>query len=165
MTVALTVTSGKATQMCISNTAACTAWTTSAATKTWTLAAGDGDKTVYAFWKDAAGHVSAAPATATIKLDATAPVGGTMSGAITGTSLALTWSGFSDALSGLASYKLVGGTTSPPAGCATGTVGYSGAGTSATVTMTKGKTNYYRLCALDAAGNVTAGVLATIKGI
>ncbi len=165
VTVALTVTSGKATQMCLSNTAACTAWVTSAATKTWSLPAGDGDKTVYAFWKDAAGHVSAAPATATIKLDATAPVVGSMSGTITGTSLALTWSGFSDALSGLASYKLVGGTTSPPAGCATGTVVYAGTKTTATATMTKGKTNYYRLCALDAVGNVTAGLLATVKGI
>jgi len=165
VTVALTVTSGKATQMCVSNTSACTAWATAVATKTWTLAAGDGEKTVYVSWKDAAGHVSAAPATATIKLDATAPIGGTMSGTVNGTTLALSWSGFSDALSGLASYKLIGGTTSPPVGCATGTVVYAGTGTTASATMTKGKTNYYRLCAVDAAGNVTAGLLATVKGI
>ncbi len=49
-------------------------WVAYAATASWTLAAGDGTKTVYAQFRDAAGNVSA-NATDTIGLDGTLPTG------------------------------------------------------------------------------------------
>ncbi|MBE3039483.1 MAG: hypothetical protein IMZ62_11810, partial [Chloroflexi bacterium] len=49
-------------------------WITAAASATWTLAAGDGTKTVYAQYKDAAGNESQS-ASDTIMLDATPPSG------------------------------------------------------------------------------------------
>jgi hypothetical protein len=47
-------------------------WESYAASKAWTLASGDGTKTVYAQFRDAAGNVSSS-ASDTIGLDATAP--------------------------------------------------------------------------------------------
>ena len=50
------------------------AWEAFSATKPWTLASGDGEKTVYVQFQDAAGNVSS-NATDTIVLDTTAPTG------------------------------------------------------------------------------------------
>lgn len=49
-------------------------WEAYATSKSWTMAAGDGTKTVYAQYRDAAGNVSSSAAD-TIILDATAPTG------------------------------------------------------------------------------------------
>ena len=48
-------------------------WETYATTKSWTLASGDGLKTVYARFKDVAGNVTTATISATITLGATPP--------------------------------------------------------------------------------------------
>ncbi len=45
-------------EMCISNTTTCTSFETYATSKTWTLETGDGTKTVYVQYRDAAGRVS-----------------------------------------------------------------------------------------------------------
>ncbi|MDD5466128.1 MAG: SH3 domain-containing protein [Candidatus Omnitrophica bacterium] len=60
--VTLTLAATGATQMAISNTAdfAGVSWETYAASKSWTLTAGDGTKTVYAKFRDAGGDVSTA---------------------------------------------------------------------------------------------------------
>jgi len=50
------------------------AWQDAGASKSWTLASGDGNKTVYAQFMDLAGNIST-NVTDTIKLDATAPTG------------------------------------------------------------------------------------------
>ena len=64
-----------AAQMQFSNdNAAWSGWETAAGTRAWTLSAGDGEKTVYAQYKDAAGNVSAAVISDSITLDTTAPV-------------------------------------------------------------------------------------------
>ena len=77
--VTLNITAGEGvTGMCVADTdvgaAACTPWAAPAATKPWQLPAGDGAKTVFAYFKNAGGDVSA-PKTANITLDATAPSG------------------------------------------------------------------------------------------
>ena len=46
------------TQMCVSNTDTCTSWETYTTSKSWVLTSGDGTKTVYAWFKDAAGNIS-----------------------------------------------------------------------------------------------------------
>jgi hypothetical protein len=85
-------TQGAVTQMRFSNDgttySAAEAYATS---KTWTLSAGDGTKTVYAQFQDAAGNWSTA-VTDTIVLDTTAPtISARTATNITGTSATITW--------------------------------------------------------------------------
>ena len=74
--------------------------------------------------------------------------------------IALSWSGFSDRGSGIARYVLMSTTArSAPANCTSGTPTYSGTATSFAHTRLTGGTVYrYRLCAVDNAGNFSAGV-------
>ncbi len=131
----------------------------------YTLTSGDGTKTVYAWYKDAANNVSAT-ASASIILDQTAPAGGTLSATPGSNQVALSWPGFTDAGSGLATtnpypYKLTFTTNGIPASCAHGTQIYLGTATSYTHTgLSNGTTYYYRLCATDKAGNTSADAWA-----
>src|SRR5207244_8209545 len=61
----------------------------------YTLAAGDGNKTVYTWYKDAAGNVSTA-ASASILLDTTAPTNGTVTPTVASGQISLNWTGFTD---------------------------------------------------------------------
>jgi hypothetical protein len=149
--------------VCLSNGATCTAWTTYATAKSWTLASTQGSQTVRAWFKDPAGNVSA-PASATIALDQTAPVNGTVTAVAAKTSVALSWSGFSDALSGVVSYTLVYASSGAPASCAVGTRLYAGTSTAFTHSGLSANATYnYRLCATDGAGNVSLGVVKAVK--
>ena len=126
-------------------------------TASWSLTSADGEKTVYVKYRDSAGNWSSAYVD-TIILDRTRPTNGLLS-AVTGTGyISLTWSGFSDALSGISRYSLVYSDTSAPTSCATGTLIYSGSDTFFTHTVpAQGVTYYYRVCAVDSAGNVSTG--------
>ena len=131
----------------------------------YTLPSGDGTKTVYAWYKDAAGNVSAT-ASDSILLDQTPPTNGTLTANAGSGQVALSWSGFSDGGSGLAStntYKLVFATGSSPASsCTSGTQIYQGTATSYTHTgLTNGTTYSYRVCAYDAVGNESTGATAS----
>jgi hypothetical protein len=149
-------------QMCISNTTTCSTWETYAASKSWTLTTGDGGKTVYAWFKDTAGNADATPYSNAITLDATAPTNGTLSATAGNTQVSLSWSGFTDATSGIGSYKLVYATGAAPSTCSSGTQIYSGTGTSYTHTgLTNGTTYYYRACAIDNAQNTSSGSTAS----
>src|SRR5205814_4215158 len=117
---------------------------------------GDGSKTLYAWYKDAAGNVSTIAA-ASILLDQTAPTNGTLTPTAASTQITLNWSGFTDAGSGLATttpYKLVYATGAVPTSCASGTQIFLGAAASFIHSgLTNGTTYFYRLCATDNAGN------------
>lgn len=152
------------TTMCVSNTAACTAWVAFATTRPWTLVAGDGAKTVYVFLKDAAGNVTAAASAprASIILDATLPVGGVVAATPSDAAITLAWAGFTDAGSGIVAYRVVSlaGAVAPTT-CA-GTPIYQGP---ALGYRDPGKVNgatwAYRVCAVDAAGNLSVGAIVT----
>jgi len=164
VTVDVTTISGTATQVCLSATASCTAWKTYAASMPWILASADGAKTVNVWWKNADGTASTSPTSASITLDTTAPSNGTISGKLAGAVATLTWSGAKDTGSGLASYKLMSSTTaSPPASCASGTQVYTGTAASFTTGALPVGTTYFRLCAVDNVGNVSAGITASTK--
>ena len=60
----------------------------------YTLTTGDGSKTVYAWYKDAANNVSATTS-ASIILDQTVPTNGTLTPTTGSTQITLNWSGFS----------------------------------------------------------------------
>jgi hypothetical protein len=92
-------------------------------------------------------------------LDTTAPSGGTFTVTAGVRQVSLSWSGISDATSGVASYRLVfaPGTSAPS--CATGTVLSSGTSTSFLhSSVSTGQTFSYRICALDVAGNISSGL-------
>ncbi len=153
-------------QMCISNTTSCTSWITFAATKTWTLTYGNGTKTVNVWFKDKRGNKNATPYSDTIILDTTVPVNGTVTGTAGDTQVILNWSGFSDALSGIASYKVVFATGSAPTSCSTGTTIYTGLNTSYPHTgLINGTTYGYRICAIDKAGNMSTGATTSAKPV
>ena len=56
-------------QMCISNTTLCSLWETYATSKSWTLSSGDGEKTVYVWFKDSVGNINTTPYSDSIILD------------------------------------------------------------------------------------------------
>jgi hypothetical protein len=151
--------------MCISNATTCTAWEPYAATKAWTLAAGgSGVRTISAGFRDAYGNATATPARATVTYDVTAPTGGTLGATGSSGRASLYWSGFSEPLSGVASYRIVRAAGAPPASCAAGTAVWQGTGTSwADTGLTDGATYGYRVCATDGAGNESAGATATVR--
>lgn len=82
------------------------------------------------------------------------------------TQVTLNWSGFTDTVSGKGGYKVVYSTGSFPYSCSSGTPvpGYDGTSASYTHTgLTNGKTYYYRICAIDKAGNISTGATASAK--
>ncbi len=149
-------------QMCISNTTTCTTWVAYATSTAWTLPTGDGTKTVYVWYKDGAGNADTTPYSDSITLDTTAPTNGTLSATAGNAQVSLSWSGISDATSGIESYKLVYSTGAAPASCSSGTQIYSGMATSYTHTgLTNGMAYYYRACAIDNAQNTSTGATAS----
>ena len=153
---------GSVAEMCISDTSSCSSWEAYATTKMWALPGGEGNKTVYAWFKDSLGNANGSPFSDSIILDSTAPADGTLNAAPGHQKVSLTWNGFSDAASGINSYKLVWSNSGVPAACSAGIEIYSGAGTSYLHTpLTNGAPYYYRVCALDNAGNTSNGATAS----
>lgn len=153
-------------QVCTSNTTGCTSWVPYGATKSWSLQSGEGTKTVYAWFQDGAGNTSLEPASDSITLDVTPPSDGNLSASAGSSRVVLTWSGFSDTLSGIRDYRLVYSTSAPPASCREGTPLYRGVNTSYTHRDLTNATYYYRVCAVDRARNVSTGATAsaTVQG-
>jgi hypothetical protein len=149
--------------MCVTNTTTCTEFQPFAATKSWTLAAGDGAKKVTVFLRDKRGNTTTAATSpsASIALDATAPSNGTVTATAGNAQVALVWTGFADAGSGIASYRVVSATgETAPASCS-GTALYTGSAKSTSITGLVNGTKYaFRVCALDAAGNLSTGAIA-----
>jgi hypothetical protein len=145
-------------QMCVSNTASCTAWVAYATTKTWSLASGSGLRTVNVWFRDTWGNATATPVSASITVDSALPTGGAVVATPGSRSVSLSWSGFADVGTGIVGYTLVSGATAP-ANCATGTVLSTGSATSFSHTgLTASVRVGYRVCAVDGAGNVSGGV-------
>jgi CARDB len=94
--------------------------------------------------------------------DTTPPADGTFNAVAGSNQVSLSWSGFTDAESGIKSYKLVYNTGGFPVSCSDGAQAYSGTNN---VYIHKGLANnttyYYRLCAQDNAGNISTGVTAS----
>jgi hypothetical protein len=167
LTLTATDSSGGPIQMCISNTTTCSAWTSFAPTKSWTLSRGNGIKTVRVWFRDKWRNANPTPYSDTILLDTAAPKNGTVKGIPGDTQVTLNWSGFSDALSGVGSYKVVYAMGSFPLySCSSGTVIYTGTDTSFIHTgRTNGTTYSYRVCAIDKAGNISSGATVRVKPV
>lgn len=155
------------TEMCLSNTTSCTAFSAFATTKAWTLASGSGTKTVSVWFRDRWGNTMATPATATTSLDVTLPVDGRATGAAGNARINLTMSGFSDAHSGLAGLRVAYDPTTAPANCDLGTrIALAATATSTAITgLTNGTVYGVRVCGIDTAGNLSRGVAFTAKPV
>ena len=148
-------------QMCVSSTATCNEFQPFAATRAWTLAAGDGRKTVTVFLRDRLGNTTTAAASpsAAIVLDTAAPTSGSVTAAAGNGQVALSWTGFADAGTGIASYRVVMASGAAAPERCPGDAVYAGTATTATVAgLANGTTYGYRVCAVDGAGNVSTGV-------
>jgi hypothetical protein len=148
--------------MCLAEATSCTGFAPYLATAKYTFGPGDGVRTLRVWYRDASGTTSA-PVSASIILDTIAPTGGTLGATAAVGRIALSWSPAADAGSGVAGYTLVGalGTAPPAAGCAAGTPLYTGSALSFVHAVTARATWSYRLCAVDVAGNVSAGTTKT----
>lgn len=152
------------THVCLSSTTTCTNWVTFAASLTGNLAAGTGARPLYAFFRDQWGNASTTPATDTILLDTTLPPNPTVSVEQRDGQLVLSWPEGSDTPSGLSGYVVAhaAGTTAPA--CSSGAAALpASAGTRrhTIVGLTNGTSYAYRVCAVDVAGNVSAGTIGT----
>jgi hypothetical protein len=165
LTIAATDATGVA-SMCVSTAATCSAWETYATSKTLAVSAA-GTITVNVWFKDTWGNTSAAPVKSTILYDVAAPTGGTVRAVPGSEQIALSWSGFADNASGVASYLVVEAEgTVAPATCTGGTPAPSYGGTATTYTstgLTNGRAYSFRVCAVDRAGNTSAGVTVTSR--
>lgn len=145
-------------EMCVTSRATCTSWIAYQTPYTYTIS-GTGAKTVSVWFRDTYSNVTAAPATDSIIVDNVRPVNGAVSTSGASGEVTVSWSGYSDAISGIASYRVMRaeGTTAPTT-CATGTPIYDGADSSYLDTgLTDGTTYAYRVCAVDNATNTSTG--------
>ncbi|MFK7871822.1 MAG: hypothetical protein AB8C84_01445 [Oligoflexales bacterium] len=170
-TVALSPSAVDASEMLVTNTAACGSggsWEAYSTTKTgWSLAQTNATATVYAQFKDEAGNESSCVSD-TILHDNVAPSapGSFVDGAFnlnSEVSPAMSWSASSDATSGVAYYEVALGTSSG----AINTLTWQNVGlvTSITLTgldLTEGLTYYATIRATDTAGNI--GVVSNGDG-
>jgi len=97
-----------------------------------------------------------------IRLDTTLPAGGTLRATPGNASVALTWTAATDT-SGVPAYKIMFAPNTAPT-CTSGTAAYSGGALAFTHTgLTNGVVYAYRLCPVDGAGNVGAGITASAR--
>jgi predicted phage tail protein len=147
---------------CSNDNSAWSGWEPYATSKVWELTAGDGPKQVYAQFRDASGNL-APTVIAAIVLDTVPPTNGSLTAAPGTGQVNLSWSGFADSGSGIDKYVLRYSTTGYPTP-ATGTLIYQGPATSFThTTLGPGNNHYYRVCAVDKAGNISTGSTAYAK--
>ena len=149
---------GGVASVCLSTTTSCTAWLPYAESRTFSLGSTAGTRTVSAWFRDAYGNTTTTPISDTIGYDAVAPTNPTVTATARSGAVGLSFTASTDATSGVAGYLVAwgSGTTAPP--CAGGT-----AVSTATRALTISSSTLvrFRVCALDAAGNTSAGAVGS----
>jgi hypothetical protein len=154
---------GTPSEVCVSNTTTCTAWRPYVDSYRWTLGRGAGQKQVYV-WSRMSGGQAQGPFLGVIQVDVTRPTDGTVTATGDDRSIQLEWSGFADAAAGVSEYVVMGAAGTRYPSCTSGTPLYRGSGTEFEVeSLTNGQTMSFRVCAVDAAGNLSAG--ARVQGM
>ncbi len=150
--------------MCVTLNTSCAAsdWVKYATSKVVTLQANDGRQTVNAWFRDGLGNTSPAPVSASTLRDTTPPMNGTVKATPGAGKISLAWSGFADGTTSVAKYRVTQSTTAadPPAGC-TGTALSEGPAVTYVAVVPAKQTRRFRVCAVDAVGNVSSGALVT----
>lgn len=146
--------------LCFAEGSTCGAWQPMRSPAPTTLSPGSGPKTLNVWAKDAWGNISA-PAVLETGLDNTPPTAGSLSATAGPSEVRLSWSGFSDAQSGIGLYRIYRDYDRAPASCGAGTLIYEGSGSSTTdAGLLSGQRYAYRICAEDRVGNAHSGETA-----
>lgn len=166
-------------QMCISNTNICANWVSYVTNvNSWSLTTGYGQKTVYIWFRDIWGNTNSSPYQANIVVDNVAPVDNPNSLIITPlsgeneNSINIEWYPAYDANSYIKEYRVIASTSSTGVSSCSKTpiavidiapnleiLSYTHTG------LLAGKTYYYRVCAVDVAGNISVGKTGSAKPI
>ena len=163
LTLSATDASGLA-DMCISNAPSCSTWVPFARTRSWSLPAGDGVKSVYARFRDRVGNATTGVAQDQIVLDSTAPTNPTT---LTSSShgvetwsgdrtVQVHWAGATDGGTGVSGYSLRWdrvATTLPDVHADTTGV------TATSPALADGRNHFVHLRTVDQAGNWTGGAV------
>jgi hypothetical protein len=134
--------------MCTSNTSSCSSWEAFSTGKSWALPIGDGEKTVYAWFRDTAGNSSPTPCSDTIILDTSPPVLylSTLANGITTSAQVLNIAGTVTDLAGVQSFSING--TAVPVATTDGAFSHP-------VVLSPGSNSLYAI-ARDQAGTTTS---------
>lgn len=143
--------------MCLSTSATCTRWVPYAASSSFALGTVAGARTVYAWFRDPYGNATSTPVTDTIGFDGTAPTNPVVTAVARSGGVDLSFTAATDATSGVAGYRLAWGSGSSAPPCTAGVDIDAASPRTASITSTT--LVRYRLCALDVAGNVSAGTV------
>ncbi|MFZ5441632.1 MAG: S8 family peptidase [Myxococcota bacterium] len=148
--------------MCLSTASTCptTGWGLLAKDTAFTLPSGDGPRTVRAWFRDTRGNSSTAAATTT--LDTLPPADGKVAALRSAADLVVQWSGFAEATTRIVRYRVAvaAGTATPAARC----TGLATETTATALTVASPlNVSRVRVCAVDAAGNVSTGAVATVR--
>jgi hypothetical protein len=150
--------------MCVSNTTSCTTFIDYSTSFSHKLGGSGSTRTAYAKVNDSSANTSP-QVSDSIGYDATRPVNGTMTATTDSSGIAVSWSGYSDATSGVDHYvvtRSAASATGAPTSCLRGTIVYSGSDSSTVITgLDSFKKYYIRVCAVDAAGNYSTGKTAS----
>jgi hypothetical protein len=120
------------------------------------------NRTVYARFQDYVGNISATVSDG-IDLDNQAPVNGTLTAIGGEKQVELNWSGFSDGVSGIWTYKLYCSTRGVPDVTKDPLLYRTGDTSFTHQNLQKGRRYYYRVVAIDYAGNVSTGATAQAR--
>jgi len=154
--VTLSLYATSASQMCFSSDSSTWSdWEPYGSTRMWSFYVPDGLKWVYVKYRDGAMNESTVLG-ASITLDSTPPTDGTLSVKLGKGQINLTWSGFSDAVSGLDRYQVFFSKSGTPAAVEANNI-YEGPAQTYSHAPLLGGTYYYRVCAVDKAGNASSG--------
>lgn len=150
------------TEVCVSNSPTCETWMSWESPLTWELSEGDGEKTVYLWFKSDEGEVSE-PIVMGAYLDRLPPTDGSVLATSAGGQVFLQWSDFDDFGSGVSSFRVVHAIDTEPSSCETGQPVYEGKeSTFVHAGLASGQRVNYRVCAYDSAGNLSAGAVRSI---
>lgn len=134
----------------------CTPWIAYDAAAEYELSGGEEEKTVRVWFRDPHGNVSDG-ASDTIVFDWMPPLNGQVSTAVEDDEITVSWSGFTDSTTAIASYVVVRGDDVAPASCSEGEEVARGLLSDVAVTDLEPGRHGFRVCAIDSAGNVNAG--------
>lgn len=159
--VTLTLDAPGATEVCVSNNDSCAAWQPMVTELGWRLSAGEGERVVTAWFRDAT-RISV-PVTATIALDDSPPTPGTVTPVPGDGRAHLVWSGFDDAITEVVEYQVHVLADAPRGTFACiGTPDFVTSDTSLTVPgLTNGDTYAVSVCGTDAVGHVSPAARTT----
>jgi hypothetical protein len=151
-------------RMCVRASKTCTKWTDFETTASLSVGTSHREITGRVWLQDGQGNITSTPLSDTVFVDARRPSDGAVSASARSGGMRLVASGYADADSGVTEYIVTGrtaGRKGPPA-CGSNTVLYRGSGATINLSgLASGTEMKFRVCAVDAVGNISRGTVVT----